>query len=71
MPSRDKELGPLIRSVFLPEEGEVWCKPDISQQEFRFVVHHAVHAQFAGRQGSGRSTIAAIPTPTFTPSSPR
>ena len=42
MPSRDKELAPLIRSVFLPEEGEVWAKPDISQQEFRLVVHYAV-----------------------------
>jgi DNA polymerase-1 len=42
MPARDKELAPLIRGVFLPEEGEVWAKPDISQQEFRFVVHHAV-----------------------------
>ena len=41
MPARDKELAPLIRGVFLPEEGEVWAKPDISQQEFRFVVHHA------------------------------
>ena len=48
MPSRDKELGPLIRSVFLPEEGEVWCKPDISQQEFRFVVHHAVLRDLPG-----------------------
>ena len=35
MPSRDPELTPLIRGVFLPEEGEVWCKPDVSQQEFR------------------------------------
>ena len=26
MPVRDKELGPLIRSVFLPEEGEIWCQ---------------------------------------------
>jgi DNA polymerase I-like protein with 3'-5' exonuclease and polymerase domains len=41
MPSRDKELGPLIRRVFLPEEHEVWAKPDISQQEFRFLVHCA------------------------------
>ena len=48
MPSRDKELGPLIRRVFLPEEGEVWCKPDISQQEFRFVVHHAVLRDLPG-----------------------
>jgi DNA polymerase I-like protein with 3'-5' exonuclease and polymerase domains len=42
MPSRDKELAPLVRGVFLPEQGEVWAKPDISQQEFRFVVHYAV-----------------------------
>jgi transposase len=31
MPARDKELAPLIRGVFLPEEGELWAKPDISQ----------------------------------------
>ena len=37
MPVRDKELGPLIRSVFLPEEGEIWCKPDQAQQEFRWL----------------------------------
>jgi DNA polymerase I-like protein with 3'-5' exonuclease and polymerase domains len=42
MPSRDKELGPLIRSAFLPEEGERWCTVDCSQQEFRFLVHHAL-----------------------------
>ena len=42
MPARDKELAPLVRGVFLPEEGEVWAKPDISQQEFRFVVHYAM-----------------------------
>jgi DNA polymerase I-like protein with 3'-5' exonuclease and polymerase domains len=41
MPSRDEELAPLIRGIFLSEEGEVWAKPDVSQQEFRFVVHYA------------------------------
>jgi DNA polymerase I-like protein with 3'-5' exonuclease and polymerase domains len=41
MPSRDEELAPLIRGCFLPEEGEVWAKPDASQQEFRLVVHYA------------------------------
>jgi DNA polymerase I-like protein with 3'-5' exonuclease and polymerase domains/RecA-family ATPase len=41
MPSRDEELAPLIRGIFLPEPGEVWLKPDCSQQEFRFVVHYA------------------------------
>ena len=50
MPSRDEELAPLIRGVFLPEEGEVWAKPDISQQEFRFVVHYAVMHNLPARK---------------------
>jgi DNA polymerase I-like protein with 3'-5' exonuclease and polymerase domains len=41
MPSHDEEITPLIRGVFLPEEGEVWAKPDVSQQEFRILVHYA------------------------------
>jgi DNA polymerase I-like protein with 3'-5' exonuclease and polymerase domains len=41
MAARNGEIAPLIRGVFLPEEGEVWAKPDISQQEFRFIVHYA------------------------------
>ena len=41
MPKHDKELAPLIRGLFLPEEGEVWATPDASQQEFRLVVHYA------------------------------
>ena len=41
MSSRDEELTPLIRGVFLPEEGEVWAGCDASQQEFRIAVHYA------------------------------
>jgi len=41
MTAHDPELAPLIRGVFLPEEGEVWAKPDVSQQEYRFIVHYA------------------------------
>ena len=48
MPARDKELAPLIRSVFLPEEGEVWLKPDCSQQEFRFICHYAARHKLDG-----------------------
>jgi DNA polymerase I-like protein with 3'-5' exonuclease and polymerase domains len=48
MPVRDKELGPLIRSVFLAEQGEIWAKPDISQQEFRLVVPYAVLRKLPG-----------------------
>jgi hypothetical protein len=42
MAARDEEIAPLIRGVFLPEQGETWAKPDISQQEFRFIVHYGV-----------------------------
>ena len=41
MPSRDEELASLIRSAFLPEDGEYWADSDISQQEFRHLVHSA------------------------------
>jgi DNA polymerase I-like protein with 3'-5' exonuclease and polymerase domains len=41
MPSRDEELAPLIRGALLPEEGEYWTDSDISQQEFRHLVHCA------------------------------
>jgi Mesyanzhinovviridae DNA polymerase len=41
MPAHDEALAPLIRGVFLPEEGECWAKCDVSQQEFRFIVHYA------------------------------
>ena len=54
MPSRDEELGPLIRSVFLPEEGELWCTVDCSQQEFRFVVHHAAIRNLPGAKEAVR-----------------
>ena len=50
MPSRDPELGPLIRSVFLPEVGELWAKPDVAQQEFRLLVHYAVQHKLRGAQ---------------------
>jgi DNA polymerase I-like protein with 3'-5' exonuclease and polymerase domains len=52
MPSRDPELGPLIRSVFLPEDGELWCTVDCSQQEFRFVVHEAAIRNVPGVQAA-------------------
>jgi DNA polymerase I-like protein with 3'-5' exonuclease and polymerase domains len=50
MPAHDEELTALIRGVFLPEEGEVWTKPDISQQEFRFIVHYAARHKLRGAQ---------------------
>ena len=41
IPARDPELGPMIRSLFLPEEGEQWGSIDFSQQEPRILVHYA------------------------------
>jgi DNA polymerase I-like protein with 3'-5' exonuclease and polymerase domains len=41
IPARHPELGPMIRSVFLPEEGEKWASIDYSQQEPRILVHFA------------------------------
>jgi DNA polymerase I-like protein with 3'-5' exonuclease and polymerase domains len=38
MPSRDDEYAPLIRSCFLPEEGDLWCSIDWRQQEYRLIV---------------------------------
>jgi len=39
IPARHKELGPLIRSLFIPETGCKWGCFDYSQQEPRIVVH--------------------------------
>ena len=64
MPSRDKELAPLIRGVFLPEEGEIWAKPDISQQEFRFVVHYAEQHNLPQAR-RGRGTLSHDPDADF------
>ena len=41
IPARNKELGPLIRSLFLPEVDHKWGCFDYSQQEPRLVVHYA------------------------------
>ena len=41
IPARDPQLGPMIRSLFLPEEGEKWGSLDFSQQEPRILVHYA------------------------------
>ena len=41
IPARNKDLGPKIRSLFIPEEGHTWGVFDYSQQEPRLVVHYA------------------------------
>jgi DNA polymerase I-like protein with 3'-5' exonuclease and polymerase domains len=41
IPARNKDLGPLIRSLFIPDKGKKWGCFDYSQQEPRLVVHYA------------------------------
>jgi len=41
IPARNKELGPMIRSLFIPEKNHKWGCFDYSQQEPRLVVHYA------------------------------
>jgi len=37
-----REVAPLIRGLFLPEEGEDWGSADLSQIEYRLLAHFAV-----------------------------
>tara|TARA_R110000796_G_scaffold96823_3_gene203477 strand:+ start:120 stop:2012 length:1893 start_codon:yes stop_codon:yes gene_type:complete len=51
IPARDPVIGPMIRSLFLPEEGEQWAAIDFSQQEPRILVHYAhVYGKMRGVQ---------------------
>lgn len=48
IPARDPEWGPLVRSLFLPEEGEILASLDYSSQEPRLAVHFAYQAKLPG-----------------------
>jgi len=41
IPKRDKKVGPICRSLFIPEEGEILFAPDWSNQEGRIHIHYA------------------------------
>jgi len=41
VPARHPVIGPMVRSLFLPEEGELWAANDFSSQEPRLLVHYA------------------------------
>jgi DNA polymerase I-like protein with 3'-5' exonuclease and polymerase domains len=41
-------LAPLIRSLYLPEDGEVWASCDLSQHEFRMIVQYAMRKRLPG-----------------------
>jgi len=48
VPARDPEIGNLIRSLFIPEDGCQWGVFDYSQQEPRLTVHYADRMNLAG-----------------------
>jgi len=47
IPAKDPETGPLIRSLFIPEEGCKWGTFDYSQQEPRLVTEYALRFKLA------------------------
>ncbi len=48
IPARHLEIGPAIRSLFLPEQDEIWASLDFSQQEPRLAVHYAKLLELKG-----------------------
>tara|TARA_R110002050_G_scaffold4849_2_gene22891 strand:+ start:11205 stop:13121 length:1917 start_codon:yes stop_codon:yes gene_type:complete len=50
IPARHGEIGPMIRSLFLPEEDCQWGAFDYSSQEPRIVVHYAKLMNFRGAE---------------------
>ena len=50
VPARNAEIGPMIRGLFLPEEGELWGAFDYSSQEPRLVVHYSSLLKLTGAQ---------------------
>ena len=47
VPARDYEIGPLVRGLFLPDDGQ-WAALDYSSQEPRLAVHFASLARIRG-----------------------
>jgi DNA polymerase I-like protein with 3'-5' exonuclease and polymerase domains len=61
IPARHPEIGPAIRSLFVPEEGEIWASLDFSQQEPRLAVHYAKLLEL---RGADKAADAYINDPT-------
>ena len=53
IPARNIHYGPMIRSLFLPDEHLKWGKFDYNQQEPRLMVHYAELCGFHGAQEAG------------------
>lgn len=48
IPARDEITGPLMRSMFVPEDGCDWWARDWSQIEYRIFIHYAVLERMEG-----------------------
>lgn len=66
IPSRDEELSPLLRGIFVPDSGhKCWRKYDYGQIEYRFLIHYAcgagsdeARAHFAAAPGTDYHELA-------------
>ena len=59
-PARDEELGPMWRSIYVPDEGCLWASSDYSAQEPRMTVHYAA---LAGCRGAAEMVARYIENP--------
>ena len=64
-PARDEEIGPLFRSLFLPEEGEIMSAQDWSQIEFRLFVHYAGDEELISSYQQGNTDFHQVVTDMF------
>ena len=50
IPVRDPELGPLLRTLYVPEEGQRWLSADYASQEPRLMAHYALTLGLPGSE---------------------
>lgn len=59
-PARDPDIGPLWRSIYLPDEGGKWACLDFSSQEPRLITHYA---ELTGCVGGAEAATACRTDP--------
>ena len=57
IPARNQQLGPMIRSLFIPEHNHKWGCFDYSQQEPRLVVHYAASSKYISNDESVKEIV--------------
>lgn len=65
IPARDEEIGPLVRSLFLPDEGEIMSAQDWSQIEFRLFVHYSGSEDLISAYHQGTTDFHQVVTDMF------